>query len=148
MALTSYQALRIHHTKPACTVEAVTDKHISSPAQCADKHMAANAAPPHHMSSTDTKPEQGGTFRAFYMAITKTKPPHDSSHTTSSSNNNKPRQMICSTAHQGGVNKTPKWIITRKDFQSHQASPLPTFTVPELALLRANHLKRSNRSTS
>jgi hypothetical protein len=67
------------------------------------------------MSSTDTTPEQGGTFRALYMAITKTKPSHDSSHTTPSSNKNKPRQMICSKAHQGGANKTPKWIITRKD---------------------------------
>jgi hypothetical protein len=63
--------------------------------------------------STDNTPEQGGTFRALYMAITKTKPLHDSSHTTPSTN--KPRQMICSKAHQGGPNKTPKWIITHKD---------------------------------
>jgi hypothetical protein len=115
MALTSYQALHFHHTKPACTMEAATDKHIPRPAQHADKHMAANAARPHHMSSTDTVPEQEGTFRALYMAMTKTKPPHDSPHTTPSLNNNKPRQMICSKAHQGGTNKTPKWIITHKD---------------------------------
>jgi hypothetical protein len=60
--------------------------------------------------------EQGGTVRALYMAITKTKPSHDSSHTISSSNNIKPRQMICSKAHdQGDAHKTPKWIIAQKD---------------------------------
>jgi hypothetical protein len=88
---------------------------IPSPVQHTNRHTAANAAPPHHMSSTDTMPEQGGKFRALYKAITKTKPPHDSSHITSSLNKNKPRQMICSKAHQGDANKTPKWIITRKD---------------------------------
>jgi hypothetical protein len=94
----------------------IPHKHIPSPKHYAAKHhTTANAAPTHHMSSTDTTPEQGGTFRALYMAMTKTKPPQDSSHTTPSSNRNKPCQMICSKAHQGGANKTPKWIITRKD---------------------------------
>jgi hypothetical protein len=69
----------------------------------------------HMSSSMDITPEQGGTFRALYMAITKTKPSHNSSHTISSSNNNKPCPMICSKAHQGDANKTPKWIITQKD---------------------------------
>jgi hypothetical protein len=67
------------------------------------------------MSSTDITLEQGGTVRALYMAITKTKPWHDSSHTISSSNNIKTRQMICSKAHQGDAHKTPKWIIAQKD---------------------------------
>jgi hypothetical protein len=74
-------------------------------------------------------PEQGGTFRALYMAITKTKPSHDSSHTTPSSN--KPRQMICSKAYQGGANKTPKWIITGKD------PPKPKTTFANLYRARA-----------
>jgi hypothetical protein len=114
MALTSYQAWCLHHTKLACTMDNKLNT-IPSPVQHANRHTAANAAPPHHMSSTDTMPEQGGKFRALYKAITKTKPPHDSSHITSSLNKNKPRQMICSKAHQGDANKTPKWIITRKD---------------------------------
>jgi hypothetical protein len=49
------------------------------------------------------------------MAITKTKPSHDSSHTISTSNNIKPRQMISSKAHYGDAHKTPKWIIVQKD---------------------------------
>ena len=97
-------------------MDANSDKHIPSPAQPTNNYTTAKAAPPqHHMSSTDTTPEQRGMFRALYMAMTKTKPSHDSSHTTPSLNNNEPRQMICSKAHQGDKNKTPKWIITRKD---------------------------------
>jgi hypothetical protein len=94
-----------------------SNQHIPSPAHYAAKHTTANAAPTHHKSSTDTTPEKGGTFRAlYYMAMTKTKPLHDSPHTTPSSTRNKPRQMICcSKAHQGGANKTPKWVITCKD---------------------------------
>jgi hypothetical protein len=114
MALTLYQALRIHHTKLDYTMDNNPNT-VPSPAQHANKHTAVNDAPSHHMSSTVNTLEQEGTFRAPYTAITKTKPPHDSSHTTSSSNNNKPRQMICSKAHQGDANKTPKWIIIRKD---------------------------------
>ena len=114
MALTLYQALRIHHTKLAYTVDN-TPNVIPSPAQHANKYTAVNDAPPHHMSSMDNTLEQEGMFSAPYTAIAKTKQPHNSSHTTSSSNNNKHRQMICSKAHQGDANKTPKLIITRKD---------------------------------
>jgi hypothetical protein len=88
-------------------MEATLNTDTPSPAQPANNYTTANAA------STNNTPEQGGTFRALYMAITKTKPSHDSPHTTPSTN--KPRQMICSKAHQGGPNKTPKWIITHKD---------------------------------
>ena len=88
-------------------MEATMNTDTPSPAQPANNYRTANAA------STNNTPEQGGTFRALYMAITKTKPSHDSPHTTPSTN--KPRQMICSKAHQGGPNKTPKWIITHKD---------------------------------
>jgi hypothetical protein len=92
-------------------------------------------------SPTDTTPEQGGTFRTLYMANTKTKPSHDSSHTTPSSN--KPRQMICSKAHQGGANKARRQngLSHTKILQS-QKPPLPTSTAPELALLRANYLRK------
>ena len=57
MALTSYQALRLHHTKLACTMDNKPNT-IPSPAQHANKHTAANNAPPHHMSSTDNTLEQ------------------------------------------------------------------------------------------
>jgi hypothetical protein len=96
-------------------MDAKPDKHIPSPAQPANNHTTANAAPPHHMSSTDITLEQGGTFRALYMAITKTKPSHNSPHTIPTSNNIKPRQMIYSKAHHGDAHKTPKWIIAQKD---------------------------------
>jgi hypothetical protein len=67
------------------------------------------------------------------MAITKTKPSHNSSHTTPSLNKNKPRQMICSKAHQGGANKKPKWIIiTRKD-----PPKTPSITFADLYRARA-----------
>jgi len=96
-------------------MDAKPDKHIPSPAQPANNSTTANAAPPHHMSSTDTTLEHGGTVRAPHMAIIKTKPSHDSSHTISTSNNIKPRQMISSKAHYGDAHKTPKWIIVQKD---------------------------------
>jgi hypothetical protein len=139
---------RFHHTKlGAYTIPSSPAQWTTNPTPYQAQHNTpTNTWQPTPHRHTTCLPRTLCMSRKEHSArstwhITKTKPPHDSSHTTSSSNNNKPRQMICSKAHQGDANKTPKWIITQKD-QNHPVSPLPTSTVPELALLRANYLRK------